>query len=352
MGKRVSVSLDSVLCMAAEDWAADEFYIAGAIMAADRKPGQAKALFTPTPVLTKPLSIDHDQDKAFGLGGGVVFDADVPDTTSLKIALGTYDEDAAKDWNNYQGLVKSLSDGLSAVATVLGEPQAVPVIKAVGSVVENTVKSDADDHLGDIVEDLQPSRMIDGVYPKAKTIQGEHAGSVYRYLVNYTVRVGDPRPDQEPRLVTIKVALSGKMLNIAHAEHENGGLLITYDNSPGHSNQEFWLEPTGDGYVRIIAKHSGKALTVQDGSLQPGAQVIQWTYANAPHQMWKLEPHPDKGVDAVRFVNRASGMYLGLRRRYRATGSREILEVNVDEIGDPDRGPPSLPFQLFYLLPV
>jgi len=35
-----------------------------------------------------------------------------------------------------------------------------------------------------------------------------------------------------------------------------------------------WLEPIEDGCIRIVAKHSGK--TVQDGSLQPGAQAIQY----------------------------------------------------------------------------
>ena len=40
-------------------------------------------------------------------------------------------------------------------------------------------------------------------------------------------------------------------------------------------NQVWTLEPASDGYVRIVARHSGKAIDVEFASGDDGARVIQ-----------------------------------------------------------------------------
>ena len=58
--------------------------------------------------------------------------------------------------------------------------------------------------------------------------------------------------------------------------------------SNGGSNQRWTLEPLADGYVRIVARHSGKALDVAGGSLDDGAPVIQYTPHDGANQQWLL----------------------------------------------------------------
>ncbi|MBN2441193.1 MAG: RICIN domain-containing protein [Spirochaetales bacterium] len=63
-------------------------------------------------------------------------------------------------------------------------------------------------------------------------------------------------------------------------------------------------------YYRILAGHSGKALTVENKSTAPGANVIQWSYENSPHQEWLLEEAGASGPGYYLLTNRNSGMVL------------------------------------------
>ncbi len=69
MNSKVSVSLDSVLCMATEDSTRDEFYVAGAVL--DTPDG--KTITQETAVLTAPLSMHPEyarqrQSKCYQFG--------------------------------------------------------------------------------------------------------------------------------------------------------------------------------------------------------------------------------------------------------------------------------------------
>ena len=56
----------------------------------------------------------------------------------------------------------------------------------------------------------------------------------------------------------------------------------------GGDNQSWTLEPATDGYVRIVARHSGKAMDVERGSTDDGARVIQYTPHDGANQQWLL----------------------------------------------------------------
>jgi len=44
----------------------------------------------------------------------------------------------------------------------------------------------------------------------------------------------------------------------------------------------------GGGYYQIVAKSSGKCMTVQNGSQDWAALIVQWTCSGADHQLWRL----------------------------------------------------------------
>jgi hypothetical protein len=56
----------------------------------------------------------------------------------------------------------------------------------------------------------------------------------------------------------------------------------------GGENQLWAIEPASDGYLRIVARHSGKALDVAGGSLDDGTSVIQYSVHGGANQQWLL----------------------------------------------------------------
>jgi hypothetical protein len=337
---KVRVFLDSVLCAATEDVTGpDEFYLTGAI---STDPEHTKA------VLTNPLTINSDEDKPFGVGGGLVWEADVDNSSWLKIALLGYDEDAAKDWEKNKEWVQEITDALVTALAAAGESKAATLVKLVPTIVGGIFKLDQDDHLGDIAVDLQVGQLEPGLTRKAGVIEGRHLRSHYRYMVAYSILVGDTVP-QQTSLMLIKAAHSDKLLDVARAEHRNGAPVIQYSQH-GRANQRFALEPVGGDYYRIVAQHSGKCLTVKDGSRAAGTPVEQWTYSGGEHQQWKMEREPGGGVVDVRFINKASGLYLSVRKGDKKDSA--VVEIAPRGLTSPDRTPSPSLNQLFHLLTV
>ena len=84
---RIKVELVDVYCTDTEDLIdGDEFYIVGAVGSYSKLGAKFDNLKV-RPVLTKPIKISKDQQKPFGQGGGIVFDADVPENHTLYISL-------------------------------------------------------------------------------------------------------------------------------------------------------------------------------------------------------------------------------------------------------------------------
>ncbi len=337
---KVRVFLDSVLCAATEDTSGpDEFYLVGAI---STDADHSKA------VLTNTLTINSDEDKRFQVGGGLVWEGDIDKSSWLSIALKGYDEDAAKDWEKYKQSVQQIEDAIAKGVAAVGHPTAALLLGLVPELVGGILSLDQDDHLGDITLDQPLDQLELGLTRKAGAIEGEHLHSHYRYMVSYSILVGDTMP-QETNLMLFKAAHSGKVLDIAKAEHRNGAPVIQHGQN-GRANQRFALEPVGDGYYRIVAQHSGRCLSVKDGSRTAGAPVEQWDYAGGEHQQWKMEPEPGGGVFDARFTNKASGLYLSVRKGGKKDWA--VLEIAERGLTSPDREPSQSPNQLFHLLPV
>ena len=58
----------------------------------------------------------------------------------------------------------------------------------------------------------------------------------------------------------------------------------------GDKYSHLCLIDTDSGYLRIMARHSGKALEVDGGFMFDGAHVQQWDYFGLSHQQWLIRP--------------------------------------------------------------
>ena len=56
------------------------------------------------------------------------------------------------------------------------------------------------------------------------------------------------------------------------------------------NNQHWRLEATGDGWYRIVAQHSGKALDVAGCGTADGTDIRQWSSLDNSCQQFKLQP--------------------------------------------------------------
>jgi len=78
-----------------------------------------------------------------------------------------------------------------------------------------------------------------------------------------------------------------KVLDVANGSTANGAGVVQWDYWGG-DNQKWSLEPVGDGYYKLVAKHSGKVLDVAGISSANGAKLHQWDYVGGDNQKWKL----------------------------------------------------------------
>ncbi|MFG2914237.1 RICIN domain-containing protein [Kitasatospora sp. NPDC048298] len=101
---------------------------------------------------------------------------------------------------------------------------------------------------------------------------------------------------------------SGKAVDVAggYAATQDGVLVHQWEWLNG-SNQKWRLEPVADGYYRLIAQHSGKALTVDQESTGDGAAIVQAQWTGAAGQQWRVEP---AGDGHYRLTARHSGKVL------------------------------------------
>lgn len=93
--------------------------------------------------------------------------------------------------------------------------------------------------------------------------------------------------DNSNGYVRVLAQHSGKCLDVSDNSTANGAEVKQYDCGSG-DNQRWRFESLGDGYVRIVAKHSNKCLDTQDGSPQAGAHLVQTDCGVGAGQAWKV----------------------------------------------------------------
>jgi arabinan endo-1,5-alpha-L-arabinosidase len=113
---------------------------------------------------------------------------------------------------------------------------------------------------------------------------------------------------------------SGKALEINQSSTADGALLVQRTAGTG-TNQQFQFVDSGGGFFRLRARHSGKVLDVLNRSTADGASIGQWTDSNATNQQWSVV---DTDSGFVQLINRNSGKAVDVSGRSTADGASVV----------------------------
>lgn len=182
---RMRVELLDIMCGDTEDVSGgDEFYLAGAVSDGGTSVG----------VLTAPVSINNGQTKGFADGGGVVFDADVPDGRILKVALVAFDEDSGKDWAKRGEVVTKIGGAVAGGLAAIPNPYtlaAAAILPFAIQTVGGLMSLDQDDDLGQHAREFPVGALPNGTHLQTWSVRGGGGWwSSWRYTVRYQVTKG------------------------------------------------------------------------------------------------------------------------------------------------------------------
>lgn len=111
-----------------------------------------------------------------------------------------------------------------------------------------------------------------------------------------------------------------QVIDICAASKNNKANALMYTRTGGN-NQRFKIEYLEDGYYKIIANHSGKALTVENSSVNVCANVSQEDYIGIDSQKWVIK---NAGGEFYSIISKCNGLYLDLE------GGTAKSETNVE----------------------
>ncbi len=110
------------------------------------------------------------------------------------------------------------------------------------------------------------------------------------------------------RVVQLVSKLSNKLIDVAGGSMDDGADIIQWPSNGG-DNQKWLLEDAGNGYFFIRSKKSGKVLDVTGGSIENCAKIIQFTKHGGDNQLWRFE---DCGNGYFYVVSKKSGKVLDI----------------------------------------
>ncbi len=99
---------------------------------------------------------------------------------------------------------------------------------------------------------------------------------------------------------------SGKVMSIDRAGPANGAAIWQWTNV-NNTDQQWSLDPVGNGYVRLTSRFNGQVADVYNFSTAPGAHVRSYPYIGTANQQWMLVQNATQHF-GVR--NRNGGMML------------------------------------------
>src|SRR6185503_2793110 len=100
----------------------------------------------------------------------------------------------------------------------------------------------------------------------------------------------------------IRSVRSNLALDVQDGSIDNGANVRQW--TPNGMPAQTWLvQPLGNGQYRIISKKSGKSLDIAGCSTLEGANVQQWTWNGANCQRWSLTKAANLKVAAVNTAN-------------------------------------------------
>lgn len=97
-----------------------------------------------------------------------------------------------------------------------------------------------------------------------------------------------------------------KVFDISNASQDNYGNVQLWDYSRVSQKSFNFRSISSDEYV-IVANHSNKAITVQDGGNTPETNVCQYEQNNSVYQKWRIQ---EAGNDTYYIISVANGLYM------------------------------------------
>jgi len=88
---------------------------------------------------------------------------------------------------------------------------------------------------------------------------------------------------------SLRAAHSFKVLDVTGGSTSVGTRLEQWTQLANHPNQQFTFEPLDDGYYRIVARHSGKVLDIEQASMDDGAPLIQYDWKGGDNQRFSVD---------------------------------------------------------------
>ncbi|MGN1098044.1 MAG: RICIN domain-containing protein, partial [Clostridia bacterium] len=101
----------------------------------------------------------------------------------------------------------------------------------------------------------------------------------------------------------------GMSLSVSQASFDNGAEIIAWGDK-GAVEQLWTLEPTDDGWYKIISFNSEKSIGIYGGSNNAGTKAVQWGYDGSLNQQWKPIPVYKDGKTYYKLQNRSSSLFL------------------------------------------
>lgn len=163
------------------------FYIIGAVSDGEQSEG----------IATVPIQLDTNETKHVGVGGGMVFDKQVPTDRVLKIGLTAFDEDSAKDWAKQGEVVDKIASAVSTGLAAIPNPYtagAAVILPFAVKIVGGLFALDEDDNLGSYTADFPVWSLAAGANPQQWQFAGQWGGgwlgfSKWSYAVRYSIIV-------------------------------------------------------------------------------------------------------------------------------------------------------------------
>jgi hypothetical protein len=94
-------------------------------------------------------------------------------------------------------------------------------------------------------------------------------------------------------LYTIVARSTGKPLAVEQGRPATLSEQLAMANAPAAPAPQWRLEPSGGGLYRLVVPGSNKVLEVLGSSTSNGAALSLWTYYSGYNQQWKVEPTDD-----------------------------------------------------------
>ena len=115
-----------------------------------------------------------------------------------------------------------------------------------------------------------------------------------------------PPPPPTDGFYKITAVHSGKALDVSGGGRDNGTPIVQWDYWGG-DNQKWRITPVGDGSSRISVKSTGKDLDVSGVSKENGAKVHEWDDVGGANQHWDIQ---STGSGTFKIIARHSGRAL------------------------------------------